>query len=401
MNPFSVSFHLRLSYYIYIATGVPLPVQDMRKMAGHHILLVLVPFAGKIFIVSLIVGVLFTGHSDSGPLEYLLIMRIVFEWLTGLSVVSMILRRENLNKVFMLAAVTERNVAKCGRQRKINYYVAATIGAISLVVSAFDCQSNIPFIINTMETLLISDPIYGCIAFVLLVPSQFSSLVFHYHLILIFTIVQDCVYRMSDNPFTELKFQGLNTVLPIVEGDSPIYCTARSGPGGPPCTHRCSPWYCRIHRLRTISRTYFGTKDLFYLTNQFYFLPMTLVLVGDALNMPIIFVSERFDMYRYLDTTLNDSDRILIILWISMLAMPILINEWIRYKNGYLKTKFCKEVFTIEEVQLKKMLAKFTMSASNEFHNSPWRLFALDFSLLSVILDTVILLGTTFVIPSN
>lgn len=65
-------------------------------------------------------------------------------------------------------------------------------------------------------------------------------------------------------------------------------------------------------------------------------------------------------------------------------------------KNLVLEAK--KNIYTVSDVRSKKTLFKIVQSAGDKYPNSCWKLFCIDFKMISDIFDATILLGTAFVL---
>lgn len=60
-----------------------------------------------------------------------------------------------------------------------------------------------------------------------------------------------------------------------------------------------------------------------------------------------------------------------------------------------------KDMYTVYCLQAKIRLRKFVASASDDYPESYFKFFNLDFAMLSGIFDVTILLATNFVLPSG
>ncbi|KAG8323477.1 hypothetical protein J6590_006494 [Homalodisca vitripennis] len=191
--------------------------------------------------------------------------------------------------------------------------------------------------------------------------------------------------------------QELTSVLPVVEIDSTtVYCINRERTSG--STLRCSPWYRRFHHYRQMLKIYSEVKNFHLLSNRLYSAPYIMKVLGEVVTIPLVFVAFYHGTKEIAAVTLYGSAIYYNFIWISVLALPILLNEWNTYRCEEFVLTVSLTLFKEEDTEIRKALCRLALSVGDSYPDSPWSLVSLDYGLLSATVEFAVLLGTTFVI---
>ncbi|KAG8265174.1 hypothetical protein J6590_100738 [Homalodisca vitripennis] len=205
--------------------------------------------------------------------------------------------------------------------------------------------------------------------------------------------------KLRKNIFTRTLLDDLTTVLPVVEVDTgsssgTCYC-ARSSYS----FHRCNPWYCRLHHFRKMRKMYIKAKKLSVAVNKVYFPVAMIVMIVFVITFPAVFFEMFNKRFEYWKDYSFFSLPVAKIFWIVPIFTPIFINGFTKYNGEGLVREASREVFATEDMSRRKIIARLVNSVSDKYADNLWCLCDVDCSILSVLLDVAVLLGTTFVSP--
>ncbi|KAG8323478.1 hypothetical protein J6590_006495 [Homalodisca vitripennis] len=228
-------------------------------------------------------------------------------------------------------------------------------------------------------------------------PEFIFAWAFSYNLILLFIMELQFLLSLISEISIQYEPEGLTSVLPVVEVNKPkIYWV--SGQGTSQSIHRCSPWYCRLHRCRQMSKTCSNVKMLHFLISQLYNVPYSLQLLAKVTLLPFVFVPAYHGSEEYATVTLYGSAAFYNVFWVAKMITPIFLNQWITYRVEKMVCIVSRDLFNEQDTEKRNILCRLSLSLDDSYSDSPWSLFNLDYSLLSDIIELVVLLGTSFII---
>ncbi|KAG8241796.1 hypothetical protein J6590_078649 [Homalodisca vitripennis] len=228
-----------------------------------------------------------------------------------------------------------------------------------------------------------------------------ESLVFWtvlYSLALVYVMEVEFIGNLAESIGNDLDCQDVTSVLPVIEGDRPaIYWI--SDQERSLSTHRCSPWYRKVHHSRKLFKITYKIKSFHLKIERFFNGPATLLIFSDVLFLPMIFVEPYHPNDEFTKRLLHMYSPFLNCFWIIAAFAPILFIEWCRIRNHYLSLQTSKLIFSADQPYLRNPLSRIAVLATHQYPDSPWSGITLDYALISVIVDFMVLLATTFIVP--
>ncbi|KAG8270356.1 hypothetical protein J6590_087204 [Homalodisca vitripennis] len=224
-----------------------------------------------------------------------------------------------------------------------------------------------------------------------------SVCIVQYNWNLIFVESLKICRKFRKNIFTRSFLADLTTVLPVVEVDTgssscACYCGTSS-------SHRCSPWYRRLHHCRKMCKMYIKAKKLSVAVHKVYFPVAIILMIVFVITFPAVFFDMFNERFEYLKDYSFFSLPVAKIFWIVPIFTPIFINVFTKYSGEGLLREASREVFATEDASIRKIIARLVNSVSDTYTDNLWCLCDIDCSIISVLLDVGLLLGTTFVSP--
>ncbi|KAG8273362.1 hypothetical protein J6590_023873 [Homalodisca vitripennis] len=228
-----------------------------------------------------------------------------------------------------------------------------------------------------------------------------ESLVFWtvlYSLALVYVMEVEFIGNLAEIIGNDQDCQDVTSVLSVMEGDRPAIYRI-SGQQQSLSTHCCSHWYCKLHHSRILFIITYKIKDFHLKIGSFFNGPVTLIIFSDVLFLPMVFVESYYPNDEFTQRLLNMYSPFANCFWIIAAFAPILFIEWSRIRNQYLSLQTSTLIFSADQPYLRKSLSRIAVIATHQYPDTPWNGITLDYSLISVITDFMILLATTFIVP--
>lgn len=135
-------------------------------------------------------------------------------------------------------------------------------------------------------------------------------------------------------------------------------------------------------------------------TNRKLSTALTVMLTANAFFLPLVFSAYYQKEFNFVTSNFYGSSAYYNFFWISsVFLLPVLLKEWNKGVSKTLVLIAKKDIYTVSDLETKRMLSKFVSSAGDEYPNSWWKFFCYDFEMISDIFDVTILLSTTFILP--
>ncbi|KAG8283491.1 hypothetical protein J6590_016758 [Homalodisca vitripennis] len=99
-------------------------------------------------------------------------------------------------------------------------------------------------------------------------------------------------------------------------------------------------------------------------------------MLGNVFFLPIVFVSTYHSNEDFIKEIGYESSPLINSFWVCSFVAPILLNERIR-----------------------DLLSRLPLIARDQYTESPWGVSTLDYDLLTILVDLVVLLATNFIAP--
>ncbi|KAG8254598.1 hypothetical protein J6590_005150 [Homalodisca vitripennis] len=314
----------------------------------------------------------------------------------------MFLKRKNLRRTLIMVDTVKSRLhlfeMKKGRGSLLEtaVYVIITLNCIT------DCRDSIVSTINFLDGMYFTRPFI----FVSVVTPVIQMICFYhiveYNLIATLTQILKSTVRLIDSTFIKTSLNDINSVLPVVEGDTYIGSfIPYTGQSRSMSSHRCSSCYYKIHHYQKILKVSNEIRMATVLTNLVYHDIVALIIIVYLLYLPTEFIhlfNKNYDSEKHYYFTSHIS---LAVCWIFPIVATIFIYEWTKHKNREFAVKASRKCFSVGDVTEKKLLSRLINSTSTNYPESLWYLISLEYTLLSTFVDVTVLIGTTFIAPSG
>ncbi|KAG8283487.1 hypothetical protein J6590_016752 [Homalodisca vitripennis] len=187
-------------------------------------------------------------------------------------------------------------------------------------------------------------------------------------------------------------------VLPLVEENSPVIYWI-SEQESIHSIYRCNPCRHNLHRYRILLKMLSLIKAFHLEVNICYNELVVILIFGGCFLLPLMFAVVYFPDEEFTKNMFYLSSPSANSFWIIATFAPILLCEWNRNMNEYLALKTSKLIYSGGKPCFGNLLSRLTFMARDQYSESPWSFISLDYHLLSVVIDFVVLFATTFIIP--
>ncbi|KAG8304483.1 hypothetical protein J6590_092437 [Homalodisca vitripennis] len=396
--------HIKLGNKLYALAGIPIVKNEYDEVSGIEIIRYvtsLICLAYRNTFNTYVVFVLSPATNDISK-QYVELQWITIQWLAMIVIVLIILRHRFLKRIFEMVDEIETKLNSFGYQRTVDGVFITAIALVHFVNVIFIFHDEIIY----YKALYSKFPNTKCLFLIVLyiitsAQYKISVCIVKYNWNLIFVESLKISRKFRKHVFSTTLLVDLTTVLPVDEVDTgssscTCYCAHSSS-----SSHRCSPWYRRLHHCRKMCKMYIKTKKLSVAVNKVYFPVATMFMIGFALTFSVVFFEMFSKSYEYLDAYSIFSLPVAKIFWIVPIFTPIVINSFTKYSGDSLVRQASREVFATEDASRRKIIARLVNSVSDTYADNLWCLYDIDWSILSVLLDAGLLLGTTFVSPQD
>ncbi|KAG8260682.1 hypothetical protein J6590_091188 [Homalodisca vitripennis] len=294
----------------------------------------------------------------------------------------------------------EIQINSFGHQRTVDGFLNTGIALVHFINLIFNFHDAITYYATLVSNSANTNWPLLIVPFVLTsVQYTISVCVVKYNWNLIFVESLKISRKFRKNIFTRTLLDDLTTVLPVVEVDTgssscACYCAHRSS-----SSHRCSPWYRRLHHCRKMCKMYIKAKKLSVAVHKVYFPVAIILMIVFVITFPAVFIEMFNERFEYWKVYSFFSLPVAKIFWIVPLFTPIVINSFTKHSGERLVRESSREVFATEDASRRKIIARLVNSVSDAYADNLWCLCDIDCSIISVLLDFGLLLGTTFVSP--
>ncbi|KAG8241607.1 hypothetical protein J6590_083464 [Homalodisca vitripennis] len=141
-------------------------------------------------------------------------------------------------------------------------------------------------------------------------------------------------------------------------------------------------------------------KSIHLIHNSWYHIPLTWLTFNFSLFVPTMVASSFLFQTQALTYIWRVGISLTMLSIVVEVAVCIFISDiFIRDRSLRGVAKVQKEVFTSADQQKKKILSRFVCSSKDEYLESPYWLFESCSSILPFLIDTAVLVATTFLVP--
>ncbi|KAG8265175.1 hypothetical protein J6590_100739 [Homalodisca vitripennis] len=332
--------------------------------------------------------------------QYVSLQWIINHWLVMLLFVLVIVRHRFLKQIFEMVDEIEIQMNSFGHQRTVDGFLNTGIALVHFINLIFQFHDGIIYYVTQVSKLSNTNCLFLIVLYVI-TSVQYTIYVYvvRYNWNLIFVESLKISRKLRKNIFTTTLLDDLTIVLPVVEVDTgssscACYCAHSSS-----SFHRCSPWYRRLHHCRKMCKIYIKAKKLSVAVNKVYFPVAIILMIVFVITFPAVFFEMFNERFEYWKVYSFFSLPVAKIFWIVPLFTPIVINSFTKHSGERLVRESSREVFATEDASRRKIIARLVNSVSDTYADNLWCLCDIDCSIISVLLDFGLLLGTTFVSP--
>lgn len=399
------SVFLKLGFILNLLAGIPVIMSDNQRLPKCQVII-----TGISFICHILCIVGFIPYYINFKIATLSIEIYNKILLLSFIIQSII--------VFMLMVFTYKSAFKIlTRLRKITESIRCTeytTNPISESIKVILTLLYMLFVIldhyNTFMTYwdLMNNNIFMTVyLFIVSIPQTISLWATGYNLCIGYMTQCELVNSIDNDIVLKEYNCNLNSVLPVVEeepSNSPDFRVSSA----PWSLHRCSPGYSRRLQCQNVLEKLSQLKKLRLQMNQWYYIPSTWFFFNTALSLPALASGVLYPLYGEKTKEEISSENViksLSIIGASVLIFtsfgPIFLNHFVKYKIQCTISKARKEIFMTKDVEVRKKLMLFVQSATDPYPESPCRMFEFDISFLMMIIDTVLLVTTTFFVDEK
>lgn len=180
-----------------------------------------------------------------------------------------------------------------------------------------------------------------------------------------------------------------NKIVPPVDSVGSSVFTIRSQSQG---------WFkdIRLKQLRTIIRDYCILEDISIIMHSWHSAPLTCLLTIEATYIPTLPMDRKLYEQDLFVQPGSLNQIILTVMLLMTVVSMIASNVYYRYTKHKLRNSLGKYIYRSSEVRVQRQLRNFKLSLNYDLGANHWKWLAIDCSLLSTILDTSVLIFTTF-----
>lgn len=381
----------KIGYVALIFTGIPLPVKGTCwvivwvKLVICHICLSSKLLMSVVAPCYLLNYELSTGGNVGDQFDYYSTIWIFY--FCGVFFLHLILlyKREELEYVFDVVQGIEGTAVRKSNSNDSAVFMwklfVVCITVPGVIISAYDnnrCFFNIIHLSDmsrtlTSLTLLFFSPVY------------FFAWVVFYNITAVWTTVLEFNRELVKNACEENLFEDLTLKNPSVGVNCFSIRLLQDS--------RKEHWSGRLLRMYTtlkIFRRY---------TNRKLSAPVSLFMVAHVFFVPIVFYSSYQQNRQFLSSSFYGSGIFYNVFWILLfLLLPVFLKEWTKKVSMDSVLMANKAIYTVYNAQTMKRLRRFVASVNDDYPESYFKFFNLDFAMLSSIFDVTILLATIFVL---
>lgn len=260
------------------------------------------------------------------------------------------------------------------------FVVCITVPGV--IISAYDnncCFFNIIHLSITSRTLT-------SLTLLFFSPVLFFAYVVLYNIIAVWTTVLEFNRELVKKACEENRFEDL---------------TLKNSSVGVNCfSIRLLQHSRREHQSGRLLRMYTTLKIFRRYTNRKLSAPVSLFMVAHVFFVPIVFYSSYQQNRQFLSSSFYGSGIFYNVFWIFLL-LPVFLKEWTQKVSRISVLMANKAIYTVYNAQTMKRLRRFVASVNDDYPESYFKFFNLDFAMLSSIFDVTILLATIFVLHKS
>lgn len=320
--------------------------------------------------------------------DYYSIIWIFFFWKVVFIHLILLYNREKLECVFHVVQGMEETVVR-KRNTKDSAVLMWKVFVVCMTVpgvfiSVYDNNRCFLNIIHLSEsgrtastlTLFFFSPVY------------FFAWVLFYNIATVWTTVLEFNRELVRKACEENNLEALTPKNPSVEGHCFSIRFLHDS--------RRENWSSRFLRMYTTSKMFRRY------TNRKLSASLSLFMVAQSFFVPIVFYSSYRKNSQFISSSFYGSGFFYNIFWIFLfLLLPVILKGWTKKVSRDSVMMAKKGIYTVYCLQAKIRLRKLVASANDDYPESYFKFFNLDFAMLSGIFDVTILLATTFVLPSG
>lgn len=384
----------KIGYVALILTGIPLPVKGKCwvlvwvKLVISHICLTSKLLISVVALCYLLNDKLPTGENVGDEFDYYSTIWIFYY--CGVFFLHLILlyKREELEYVFdVVQGIEETSVRKSNSKDSAVFMwklfvVCVTVPGV--IISAYDNNSRLLNILHFSD----ASRILSSLTLIFFSPVYFFAWVVFYNITAVWTTVLEFNRELVKKACEEICFEDLTLKNPSVGGNCFSIRLLHDS--------RREHWSGRLLRMYTtlkIFRRY---------TNRKLSAPVSLFIVAHAFFVPIVFYSSYQQNRQFSSSSFYGSGIFYNVFWILLfLLLPVFLKEWTKKVSRDSVLLANKAIYTGYNAQTMKRLRRFVASVNDDYPESYFKFFNLDFAMLSCIFDVTILLATIFVLHKD
>lgn len=389
--------YIRLGAVLLVLSGIPIYSNLTKKQTLFSFLC----FSSYIFIsvqyIYTIVGTELTFNRLFE--EYYVLPSFAFLFGTALSFYKLFIRRQHLYEMIFKWKDLARMIKRHEQAKRITMvfvlklfiFVLFIIGPITDTLVSFFLYE--PYIFQ--ET-------FWYLVFCLFLLVYFTNWAVMFNMTAGFILVVEINDWLVESMLRQRDVLNLDTVLPVVEVDRPFSVfIAHPTQGRTLSSHRCSPWYVKIRRYHTLKRLFCQVQDFRLRMNRLYYIPVALMSFANACYLPITFAGP------YSATagdarvfTKNVSIFVGLMYGIATL-IPYCVRQLVEDRDSYLRVEINKEVYIVSDDQTKNVLLNISGFVKNRYPRSPFCFFDINLEVLLLVVETSVLMATTFLVQDK
>lgn len=391
-----VSLFLKVGYVLLVLTGIPLSFTETR--ISSWLLLITSLFCAVSRFSIAVVATYFmikTGNSKEETLYYTK-SSVLYYWVVLLTSLIMLHMRKELKTVFeMMQNVEEMVTRNWTCQNKVVLLWRTFILLLTTTGAALSAISNTTNILHIIQADMNKTEFTVVILYAYPAYSFFWAVC--YNTVSIWTTELQLNRNIIDRISSDQYLSSLRSILPSANANlSSVYCLndLTNSLSFESSTKSTEHWSCNDKMLKMLT----AKKMFSEYTNRKLSTSVTMLIVIDSFFMPLVF-SAYYQKDFLMPANFYYSAYLQVSWILCIFILPFFLKEWNKMVSTNCVQEAKKNIYMVSDPRSKRMMYKFIQSAGDPYPDCHWKLFCIDFELISELFNVTILLSTTFILP--
>lgn len=386
----------KLGELLFAFSGIPVAQNVSKKQLLFCVLCVCIFLA--VHLHSLYVSVSEVFGTDEFVSKSMILISSSFSFGSVVTLLKLFILRNYLKKQFFLSnnIVEMVKSEECGRRNTSIFLLRLSVAA--LVISCIVMDSS------TLIVKMQKQDYFDYLLILIYIFSYLNYWALVYNVVMGLIIVVEIDDWLVRNMIRHQHVvYNLNTVLPVVDEDGP-FCVSMAHPtqGRTQSSYRCSPWYINYCHYRKLKRLFSQVQHFRLRMNQLYYIPVAIMSFSNACFLPIQFTIPYFvEGTNYTGMTTIKVSLFVGTVYAVAIFMPYFLKQLVKYRDSYLSVTINKKAYMISDVRTKKVMLNFSGCIKCRYSESPCCFFEIDSEVLSLIIETAVLIATTFFVKKS